>query len=141
MAATSPTLLRLSDTNLTVSNAAEDVRGRKVFDKGGQQIGHVDDLLIDDTEKHVRFLLVGSGGFLGMGERKFLIPVDAVMHVTNDSVQIDRTRDHVSGGPPYDPKIGEDHTPEDHYAAVYGYYGFMPFWGIGYTYPSFPFYL
>src|SRR3954470_3161792 len=141
MATTSPTLVRLSDTQLTVADPAQDVRGRKVLDKAGQQIGHVEDLFIDDAEKHVRFLLIGSGGFLGFGEKKFLMPIDAVMRVNNDSVQIDRTRAHVAGGPTYDPAITEDHTPEDHYAAVYGYYGFMPFWGIGYTYPSFPFYL
>jgi sporulation protein YlmC with PRC-barrel domain len=138
---TSPTLLRLNDTRLTVADPAQDVRGRKVLDKNGEQIGHVEDLLVDDTEKHVRFLLVGSGGFLGFGEKKFLIPVDAVMSVKNDAVQIDRTRDHVANGPIYDPAIAEDRSPEDHYSAVYGYYGFMPFWGIGYTYPSFPFYL
>ena len=141
MASTSPTLLRLSDTHLTVADPAQDVRSRKVHDKNGADIGHIEDLLIDDTEKHVRFLLVASGGFLGLGTKKFLIPVDAVMHVSNDAVQIDRSRDHVSGGPSYDPDLKDEELAEDQYSAVYGYYGFMPFWGIGYTYPSFPFYL
>lgn len=34
------------------------------------------DLLIDDQEHKVRFLLVEHGGFIGLGETKSFIPVD-----------------------------------------------------------------
>jgi sporulation protein YlmC with PRC-barrel domain len=59
------TLVRLSDTELTVADPAADMRNRKVVDRDGEEIGEVDDLLIDAPEKRVRFLEVASGGFLG----------------------------------------------------------------------------
>jgi len=73
--ATQPTatLEKLSDSNLTVQDPNADIRGRKVLDKNGDEVGKVDDLMIDDREHKVRLLEVESGGFLGLGETKVLI--------------------------------------------------------------------
>ena len=127
-------LHKLSDSKLTVADNADDIRGRKVLDKTGAEIGSVDDLMIDDREKKVRFLLVASGGFLGLGDKKFLVPVDAVTEVTADAVHIDRARAHVTGGPGYDPELIAN---LDHLDRVYGHYGYQPYWGPGYIYPTF----
>jgi sporulation protein YlmC with PRC-barrel domain len=134
-------LLRLHDTHLTVADPQQDVRGYKVMDKDGKDIGRVDDLLIDDTEKKVRFLLIGSGGFLGLGEKKFLIPVDAIAQIGADKVVIDRAGDDVAAGPNYDPQLMEEGELLKHYNDVYTYYGYLPFWGVGYHYPGFTYIL
>ncbi|MBW3637866.1 MAG: PRC-barrel domain-containing protein [Armatimonadetes bacterium] len=131
------TLLRLSDSNLTVAAIEEDIRGRKVFDSSGEEIGHVDDLLIDQAENKVRFLQVASGGILGLGETKFLIPVDAIRRIDAEHVHIDQTHERVAGAPRYDPDLEDD----SYYTNVYGYYGYAPYWGAGYVYPGYPYYL
>ena len=100
-----PTLVGLNTASYTVKDPAEDVRDRKVVDSDGRQIGSVDDLLIDDQEHRVRFLRVKEGGFLGFGARMLLVPVDAVIRVTEDEVHIDRTGDHGGSRPAYDPHI------------------------------------
>jgi sporulation protein YlmC with PRC-barrel domain len=130
-------LLKLSDTNLTLGDPEEDVRGRKAIDRDGEDIGTVEDLFVDDEENKVRFLQIGSGGFLGIGERKFLIPVDAITRIDADHVHVDQTREHVAGAPEYDPEV----TPEpdyNYYEGVYGYYGYPTYWGAGYAYPPYP---
>ena len=129
-------LRKLRDTDLTVADASEDVRGRKVFDKRGEEIGDVDDLLIDDRENRVRFLRVASGGFLGLGATKFLVPVDAITGIDAAAVRIDRTREHVAGAPTYDPDLAQG---LDYYGGLYGYYGYGPFWAPGYVYPAYPY--
>lgn len=58
----SATLVRLSDTSLTVQDPAEDVRSYKMVDKDGKEIGEVNELLIDERDKKVRFLEAESGG-------------------------------------------------------------------------------
>ena len=130
------TLHRLNDTTLTVADPTEDVRGRKVLDAAGEEIGEVDDLLIDDRENKVRFLQVASGGFLGIGATKFLIPVDAVTRLDHDHVHVNQTREKVAGAPRYDPEMVE----EPDWGAYYGYYGYGPYWGRGYAYPPYPYY-
>ena len=59
---TRATLIRLSDTELTVADRADDIRGLDVLDISGEELGEVDDLLIDNAERKVRFLEVASGG-------------------------------------------------------------------------------
>lgn len=127
------TLVRLRDTDLTVA-PDDDIRGRKVIDRDGEEIGDVDALLIDDQDERVRFLEVGSGGFLGIGEEKRLIPVDAVVRIEDDAVHVDTARETVAAGPGYDPDVVE--YPPDYYGNIYGYYGYAPFWTPGYMYPT-----
>ena len=57
-------LIRLSDTELTIANPAEDIRGRAVVDRDGEDLGAVENLMIDESEKRVCLLEVASGGFL-----------------------------------------------------------------------------
>ncbi len=133
---TGANLLRLSDTTLGLAHPDEDIRGRRVIDRNGEDIGEVDDLMIDDQEKKVRFLQVATGGFLHIGRTKFLIPVDVIQKITPDEVRIDRTRENVAGAPPYDPEVTEDPDWE----AYYAYYGAAPFWAPGYMYPMYPYF-
>ncbi|HEV2295072.1 MAG TPA: PRC-barrel domain-containing protein [Tepidisphaeraceae bacterium] len=129
-------IVKLSDTAMELSTPAEDIRGRKVVDANGEELGEVDDLMIDDVEKKVRFIRVATGGFLGLGATKFLIPVDAIARVSGDTVHVNRNREHVAAGPVYDPDL----VKPDYYERVYGHYGVAPFWAGGYTYPAYPFF-
>lgn len=131
-------LIKLGDTDLTVANSAQDIRGRMVVDRYGEELGHVDALLIDDRENRVRFLQIASGGFLGIGEQTVLIPVDAITRLTDDQVVVDQTRKRVASAPAYDPDLVYD---QDFYGGLYGYYGYAPYWGPGYVYPGYPYYL
>ncbi len=128
-------LIRLGDTDLTVTDPAEDVRGRKVLDRNGEHVGDVDDILIDTEERRARFLQVGSGGFLGIGEQKRLVPVDAVTAV-EDEVRIDTTQEQVAESAAYDPDLTRERA---YYENLYGYYGYVPYWGPGYTTPGYPY--
>jgi sporulation protein YlmC with PRC-barrel domain len=130
-------LVKLGDAKLTVADPAEDIRGRTVVDRAGEEIGEIKSLLIDEQEAKVRMLEVQSGGFLGVGGETRLVPVDAITRVTEDTVHVDQTRAHVHGSPPYDPRLAVD---ESYYGDIYGHYGYAPFWAAGYTYPGYPHY-
>jgi hypothetical protein len=93
--------------------------------------------LIDEREEKVRFLEVESGGLLGLGSARRLVPVDAVESVKEDAVYVDQTREHVHGSPPYDPQLAYD---DSYYTDVYGHYGRPPYWTPGYMYPTYPYY-
>ncbi len=126
------TLYTLGDRGQTVDGSATDVRGREVKDKDGEGIGKVADLLVDDREEKVRFLVVEHGGFLGFNEKKTLIPVDAVTKITESEVFIDQSRERVAAAPGYDPALVDDRPL---HSSIYGYYGYAPYWGAGYVYP------
>jgi hypothetical protein len=101
----------------------------------------VADLLIDEGEKRVHFLEVASGGFLGLGQTKFLLPVEAITRISDDTVYVNQTRQHIAGAPAYDPDlIHEDAGVGGYYGDVYRHYGYPPYWGPGYVYPPYPYY-
>jgi sporulation protein YlmC with PRC-barrel domain len=130
-------LLRLSDTDQTIADPAVDVRGRTALDRNDEEIGTVDDLFIDEDEKKVRFLRIGSGGFLGIGKEHFLVPVDAVEAVQPDAVRINQERARMTDVPGYDPDVTYDDT---YYQGVYGWWGYGAYWAPGYVYPAYPYF-
>lgn len=131
------TLVRLGDTDQTVADPSEDIRGRDVIDRDGEDIGKVDALMIDEEEGKVRFLQVKGGGFLGIGDQTVMIPVDAITRIENDRVHVDQTQEHIAGGPTYDPALAEQPA---YWENASSHYGYGPYWGAGYAYPAYPFY-
>jgi sporulation protein YlmC with PRC-barrel domain len=130
------TLVRLSDSNLALANRAEDIRGRTALDMAGEELGKVEDLFIDEQDHKVHLLEVSSGGFLGLGATKFLIPVDAIRRIADDAVYISQSRERVAGAPRYDPALVDERYVSD----VYDHYGYPPYWGPDYRYPPYPYY-
>ena len=84
----------------------------------------MEDLYADAEEGKVRFLDVSAGGFLGLGGKHFLVPVEAVGEVSEDGVVVvDRGRGKVAGSPPFDTRV----VPQPPYQRqVYEYYGYPP---------------
>ncbi len=89
-------LVKLGDSDFRLQAPEHDIRGLDVYDDEGNEIGSVEDLYVDTEERKVRFLVVGAGGFLGLGEKHFLIPVEAVVKIYDDGLTVDQSRDTVS---------------------------------------------
>ncbi len=121
---TGPDLVRLSESGLALEDLTHDVHGLDVYDEDGDRIGKVEDLYADAEERKVRFLDVSAGGFLGLGERRFLIPVEAVSEVREDGVVVvDQKRRKVAESPLFDADV----VPQPPYQDVlYKYYGYLP---------------
>ncbi len=129
-------LVRTGDSHLKVADPTEDIRGRKVMDRDGEEMGEVKDLLVDEQERKVRFFEMQSGGVLGVGGQRTVIPVDAIVNIDADAVYIDQTRERIVSAPAYNPELVDD----AYWTDVYGFYGYPPYWTAGYIYPPFPAY-
>jgi sporulation protein YlmC with PRC-barrel domain len=92
-------LVRLGDSDFLCANPENDVRGKADYDAQGQRVGGVEDLYIDRKEREVRFLEVGAGGFLGIGEKRYLVPVEEVVEVAEDRVTNESGRTEKVDGP------------------------------------------
>jgi sporulation protein YlmC with PRC-barrel domain len=67
-------------TNRTNRHAfpATKLLGENVLDKKGDRLGKVEDLAIDFEQGRVRYAILSFGGFLGMGEKRFAVPIQAL---------------------------------------------------------------
>lgn len=77
---------------------------QSVYDPGENKIGEIMDVLVDKQGKIVA-LMVGVGGFLGMGEKDVAIPFNAVQFKTKDNNKwwpvINATKDALKAAPGY----------------------------------------
>jgi sporulation protein YlmC with PRC-barrel domain len=114
-------LIKLRDSDLPRDATAKALLDGDVYDPDGERIGSVKDLYVDTDEEDVRFLDLGAGGFLGLGEKHFMVPMEAVTDTSGGGVTIEHSRQKVEGSPELDTKG----VPEDAYLQeVYDYYGY-----------------
>jgi sporulation protein YlmC with PRC-barrel domain len=129
-------LIRLSDARTYFADKKQDIRGRKVVDSHGHEIGVIDGLMLDNDQHHVRFMQVRTRtGFLGLHRHTATIPVDAIVRVEAEAVYLGHSKQSVEAGPKlvYDPKMLDKRTLQ----GVYTYYGYAPFWDPFYVAPLF----
>jgi sporulation protein YlmC with PRC-barrel domain len=117
----------LDETRLKLANSEEDVRGRRLIDSRGNEIGRIEDIIVDDREGKARFLALAKGGFLGIGEKRFFVPVGTIARVEKNAVYLGETRERVASAPCFDPELTKADQPD--WESIYGFYGLAPFWG------------
>ena len=98
-----------------------DLIHREILGPDEESIGFVRDLLIDEADWKVRFVHATQGGFLGLEERHFLIPIEAVSYVGGGFVKTELSKEQVHGSPELDPNI---RLHPELRAEIYEYYGY-----------------
>jgi sporulation protein YlmC with PRC-barrel domain len=58
--------------------STENMIGRDVYGDNDQDLGEVSDVILDPETKQIRKLVVGTGGFLGIGEKTVAIDIQQV---------------------------------------------------------------
>ena len=83
------------------SVTVKDWYKQSVYDPSNNKIGEIEDVLLTPDGK-VSALIVGVGGFLGMGEKDVAVPFTAVKHTTRDGkvyLSLDTTKDVLKSAP------------------------------------------
>lgn len=81
--------------------------GSHVMNLQKQDIGTIDDLIVNPDTGRVRFAVIGVGGFLGVGDTKVVVPWGAVGLEKNKpgdapSYVLDATKDRLEKAPKFD---------------------------------------
>ena len=115
------TLVPLGEQAESPGGGQQDLRARRVFDRAGEEIGNVRDLLLDGGNGQIRFLVVVADHTVDTTLREFAIPVDAIARLEPDRLFLDHLRERVLSGPLYDPKVPQ---PPDYWDGLMAYYGY-----------------
>ena len=85
--------------------------------------------MIDLESGRVAYMVLASGGFLGVGDKFFAIPWDMVeIDMDNEKVVLDIDRETIENGPGFDGDNWPEPSDTDWLHAVYVYYGRTPYW-------------
>ena len=104
--------------------SCNELKGYQLHASDGD-IGHVDDMLVEDRTWAIRYLVVNTSKWWG-GHRVLVSPqwVDAVSWA-DSNVTVGLTRTAVQKAPEYDPDKPLDHQLEQ---AIFEHYGRPPYW-------------
>ena len=92
---------RLKDYRFSDTEAADDIRGSKVYGSDDEKVGKIDDVIFDHGSGNIRYVVIDTGGWLS--SKKFVVPPDrlqpSVKH--EDDYQISATKEQIESFPPY----------------------------------------
>jgi hypothetical protein len=109
--------------------AADTLTGDRVVNRQKQDLGIIEHLMIDVEKGRVAYAVLSFGGFLGMGDKLFAIPWNALTVDTGErQFVLDVEKKLLDHAPGFD----KDHWPNmaDRAwgAEVATYYGAKPYW-------------
>jgi sporulation protein YlmC with PRC-barrel domain len=98
--------------------------GSDVRNAQGENLGEVKDLIIDVANDKVFYAVLSFGGFLGMGDKLFAIPVAVFRQFGNgDKVLLDIDNARLKGAPGFDSKAFPDFDTPKYRTDVDVYFG------------------
>lgn len=113
------------DTTTTASDiiSSERVEGTAVYNRKGDKLGSIDELMIDKRSGHVRYAVLEFGGFLGMGTDRYPLPWSVLKYDTSlDGYVVPLDKAQLEKAPRYPHDDSPEYTPE-YSRKVYDYYG------------------
>ncbi|WP_448502091.1 PRC-barrel domain-containing protein [Sphingomonas sp.] len=103
--------------------ASDRVEGTSVHNREGEKLGSVERFMVDRASGQVEYVVLSFGGFLGLGERYFPVPWQALDYdPAHGGYVVDLTREQIEGAPSYEAE--EPAYDRTFGERVYGYYGF-----------------
>ena len=91
------TVTKVESTTLRNAFRASDVIGSTVENDRNENIGKIDDILVQNADRTL-YAVVSVGGFLGIGEKHVLIPYEQLKMGANSAGQFDRDKVVLPGG-------------------------------------------
>jgi sporulation protein YlmC with PRC-barrel domain len=109
--------------------SASTLAGDSVKNTDGDDLGKVDEIMIDVPSGRVAYAVLSFGGILRMGNKLFAVPWD-VLTVDEDQkcfiLNIDRAR--LENAPGFDKDNWPDMTDPAWGNQIYSHYGRRPYW-------------
>ena len=122
-------------TQLTVDRnrrrvlAASTLTGDRVHNQAGEDLGKIEEIMIDLDRGRVAYAVLSFGGFLGLGDKLFAIPWQAI---TVDTVKkqliLNADKALLEKAPGFDKDNWPDMADLSLGTTLYGYYGYKPYW-------------
>jgi sporulation protein YlmC with PRC-barrel domain len=113
---------------------AKNVLGNRVKNQAGEDLGKVEDLIIDAGSNRVPYLIVSFGGFLGMGDKLFPVPLNALtLDTVSKEFILNMDKERLKSAPAFDKDKYPDMTDQKWGSGVYKFYGSKPYWDRDYA--------
>jgi len=109
--------------------SASTLTGDRVVNTKGEDVGTIDEIMIDVPNGRVAYAVLSFGGFLGLGDKLFAIPWNHLaLDEDNQVFILNVDRETLKRAPGFDKDNWPDMSDRNWGAKVYSYYGSQPYW-------------
>jgi len=114
--------------------AADDLDDLKLHSPSGEEMGSIDELVVDPSTGRVAYAVVELGGFLGIGERNFPVPWAVIQPTPNNQggdnqgFVLNVPKEQLTAAPQFTRSNRPDMSDRQWAMALHTYYGVQPCW-------------
>ena len=109
--------------------SATTIIGYKVKNDKGEDLGKIEDLMINLNSTRVNYAVLSFGGFLGLGEKYFAIPMEGLAVDTENKefiLNIPKEKFDVAQG--FDKDNWPNMADRKWETGIYNHYNYKPYW-------------
>ncbi len=103
---------------------ADTLVGNDVCNRKGEVLGDIKEIMLDTSNGNVCYAVLSFGGFLGMGEKLFAVPWNALrLDTLNKRFELDMEKDRLEKAPGFDKDDWPDMADPSWVGEIHAYYG------------------
>jgi hypothetical protein len=109
--------------------AKKTVIGSKVVNAQNEDLGKIEDLVLDAGAGRIAYAVLSFGGFLGMGDKYFAIPWNAFhLDLSEKRAVLNVDKKHLENAPGFDKDNWPNMSDSTWGTRIYKHYGYTPYW-------------
>lgn len=122
-------------TNVRRVMSASSLIGDRVINPQGQDLGKIEEFMIDLDTGCVAYAVLSFGGFLGLGDKLFAIPIQALaLDEDRKCFILNVDKEKLQNASGFDKSNWPDFADQTWAAGIFDYYGYEPYWKTGSKY-------
>jgi sporulation protein YlmC with PRC-barrel domain len=107
----------------------KSILGAKVINTAREDLGTIEDIVIDARDNKIVYAILSFGGLLGLGDKHFAIPWEALSFDASEKIAVlSIDKDRLSNAPGFDKDNWPDLGNPSWGTQVHQHYGFKPYW-------------
>src|SRR5262245_56237139 len=108
-----------------IIRATKDVVGKRIANLEGEEIGEIQEIMVDVPAGQVTYAILSFGGVLGIGDKLFAVPwVSLTYDSGNDRFLMEVDKDLLKNAPGFDKNHWPDMSDPTRLSEIHTYYGY-----------------
>lgn len=109
--------------------SASTLEGDEIVNRQGEKLGTLEEIMLDVSSGRIAYAVLSTGGFLGMGDKLFAVPWQALtLDTDNECFILDVDKDRLQNAPGFDKNHWPAMADQRWASELHTYYGTRPYW-------------